>query len=290
MFKIESFNKKPKRVVILGTSGIIANNLINKIKKRNIKFLAIGRKEINLKIKNAHRILSNKLKKSDTVVFISAEAPVKNLMMLSNNLKICSNVFRALERKKVRHLIYISSDAVYSDVKNKIHEQSETLPTSLHGFMHMRREKILKSEFDKTLCILRPTLIYGKGDTHNGYGPNRFVNSVNKNQNIKLFGNGEELRDHIYIDDIIKIIIECILKKGIGILNLASGKIYSFNYLAKLIIKLSKSKSKIFKTKRIGKMPHNGYRPFNIKSLKKKFPKVKMGSLNKNLKEYLLYN
>ena len=36
MFKIESFNKKPKRVVILGTSGIIANNLILKAKDNGL--------------------------------------------------------------------------------------------------------------------------------------------------------------------------------------------------------------------------------------------------------------
>lgn len=288
MIKLKT--QRPKRIVILGTSGIVASNLIREIKKINIKFIAIGRKEINLKAKDAYRRLSNSLKKSDTVIFIAAEAPVKNLMMLSNNLKICSNVFKALEKKKVRQLIYISSDAVYSDIKNKIKEKSKILPTSLHGFMHMTREKILKSKFDKILCILRPTLIYGKGDTHNGYGPNRFINLANQNKNIKLFGNGEELRDHMYIQDIVKIIIECIIKKKTGVLNLASGKVYSFNYLAKIIVKLSKSKSKILKTKRVGKMPHNGYRPFNIKSLKENFPQAKIGSLKKNLREYLLYN
>tara|TARA_B100000029_G_C17483815_1_gene926484 strand:+ start:443 stop:1315 length:873 start_codon:yes stop_codon:yes gene_type:complete len=290
MLKTERFKKNPKRVVILGTSGIIASNLIREIKKTNIKVLAIGRKEIDLKSKDAYRSLSNRINKSDTIVFISAEAPVKNLMMLSNNLKICSNVFKALEKKKIRQLIYVSSDAVYSDIKKKINEKSEILPTSLHGFMHMTREKILKSKFEKILCILRPTLIYGKGDTHNGYGPNRFINLANKNKNIKLFGRGEELRDHIYIEDIVKIIIECIIKKATGVLNLASGKVYSFDYLAKAIIRLSKSKSKVLKTKRVGKMPHNGYRPFNIKSLKENFPRVKIGSLKKNLEEYILYN
>jgi len=38
--------------------------------------------------------------------------------------------------------------------------------------MHLTREMILKNKFNKILCILRPTLIYGPGDSHNGYGPN----------------------------------------------------------------------------------------------------------------------
>ena len=53
-------------------------------------------------------------------MFIAAEAPVKNIEMFINNLKICNTVCKSLEKKKVNHLIYISSDAIYADVKGKI--------------------------------------------------------------------------------------------------------------------------------------------------------------------------
>ena len=59
--------------------------------------------------------------------------------------------------------------------------------------------------------------------------------------------------------------------QDLGNINLVSGKIYSFRYLAKLVINLAKSKSKLVKIKRTGPMPHNGYRPFNITLLKKYF-------------------
>ena len=49
--------------------------------------------------------------------------------------------------------------------------------------------------------ILRPTLIYGEGDPHNGYGPNKFMRLAKKNEDILLFGKGEELRDHININE-----------------------------------------------------------------------------------------
>ena len=61
--------------------------------------------------------------------------------------------------------------------------------------------------------ILRPTLIYGLEDTHNGYGPNQFLKKVKQKKVIKLFGKGEERRDHVFIDDVTKIIFECIKKK-----------------------------------------------------------------------------
>ena len=209
--------------------------------------------------------------------------------MFIDNLKICENVSSGLEKIKISHLIYISSDAVYTDTKNKIDEKSITSPDSLHGLMHKTRESILVNKFHKILCILRPTLIYGPGDSHNGYGPNRFIKYAMKNKSIILFGNGEERRDHIFIDDLIKIILKCIKKKALGSLNLASGKVCSFKNLAKIIIDLSNSKSKINRIKRVGPMPHDGYRPFNISLLKHRFKDVKISTIRIGIKKYLKY-
>ena len=63
--------------------------------------------------------------------------------MLNNNLKICNNVAKALNKISFKKIIYVSSDAVYSDMRGKINETSKTVPNSLHGQMHIRREKIL---------------------------------------------------------------------------------------------------------------------------------------------------
>jgi len=281
-----SIKKKINRVIILGSSGIISTNLQRLLKSKNIDTLVIGSSKINLK-KNTFKLLRKKIKKNDIIIFIAAEAPVKNTEMLFNNLQMCRTVCKSLENKKIKQLIYISSDAVYGDDKKKITEKSNILPGSLHGLMHSTREKILKDKFNKILCILRPTLIYGIGDTHNGYGPNRFVNLALKNKKISIFGNGEEKRDHIFIEDLVNIIFKCIEKEALGVLNLASGKVYSFKKIAQEVINLTNSDSKIKKIKRNGPMPHNGYRPFNTNLLKKYFKEIKLSSLNVGIKKYL---
>ena len=280
--------KKPTKVIILGKSGIISTNLQKELKEQKICFAAYGRPKIDLRNKNSKKKLLKEIKESKIVVFISSEAPVKNIDMFNNNLKICKNVCEVLEKKNIKNLIYISSDAVYSDSKNKLSEKSELFPNSLHGQMHLTREFILKKKFENILCILRPTLIYGFGDTHSGYGPNQFIKLALKNKKISIFGNGEEERDHIFIDDLIKIIIKCICRRGAGVLNLASGKVYSFKHIAQSIIKLTKSNSKIKKIKRKGPMPHNGYRPFNIDLLKKNFKEIKISNLKIGIQKYLL--
>ena len=276
-----------KRIVIIGSTGIISINLQKKLKEKNLKFVTMGRKEINLKNNTSYRALNKKINNHDIIIFISAEAPAKNMQMFLNNIKICDNVCKAVEGKKIDKLIYISSDAVYSDTPKKINEKTKTLPNSIHGMMHLMREINLQMNFKDKLCILRPTLIYGFGDSHQGYGPNRFINLAKENKDIFLFGKGEERRDHIYIDDLINILFICIKKNKFGIFNLASGMINSFNKVAKIVVTLTSSKSKILNTKRIGLMPHNGYRPFDVSFVKKNFQNIKLNTIENGIKKYL---
>jgi nucleoside-diphosphate-sugar epimerase len=78
-------------------------------------------------------------------------------------------------------------------------------------------------------------MIYGIGDTHNSYGPNRFWRMADKDKQIVLFGMGEEKRDHIHIKDVIKLTELCLTRKTIGLLNLVTGFSTSFLDVAKII-------------------------------------------------------
>ena len=287
-FKFQNKNLiKPKRVIVLGTSGIISVNLQKKLKKHNVKFIKIGKKNIDFKKKKSIQFMRKKIKDGDFIIFISAEAPAKNLKMKKNNIYICKNICSALEKKNIQNLIYISSDAVYSDTRKKIKENSLTKPNSIHGKMHLQREKILKKHFNNNFCIIRPTLVYGPGDTHLGYGPNRFINLALTKKEISLFGNGEERRDHIYIDDLISILYKCILFNAVGTINAITGKIYSFLEIAELTNKISKNNSSITKSKRVGPMPHNGYRPFENSLLKNYFKELKIKKMKDGIKHYI---
>lgn len=284
---MEQINFMKKRIVIIGSSGIISQNLQKKLKEKKLNFLTLGRKDFDLKKNKSYVLLNKKICNNDIIIFISAEAPVKNMEMFFNNMKICDNVCKSLEGKKINKLIYISSDAVYSDTSMKITEKSKALPDSIHGMMHLMREINLQISFKKKLCILRPTLIYGVGDSHQGYGPNRFINLARKNKDIFLFGKGEERRDHIYIDDLINILFKCIKNNKFGVFNLASGMVSSFNKIAEIAVTLTNSKSKIFNTKRVGLMPHNGYRPFNVTLIKKFFKNIELNTIENGMKKYL---
>ena len=276
-------NCNPKRVVVLGSNGFISSAVIRRLSSLGIETLNISRKTHDLENPNSVEKLIKLINSDDILLFVAANAPVKNNEMLRSNLLICNNICDLLQKKSVDHLIYVSSDAVYKDSDKDLNEDSCAEPSSLHGIMHLARETMLKNSYNGPICILRPTLIYGNGDPHNGYGPNRFYRNAINNEEINIFGKGEERRDHINIDDVAEIICFSILRKSIGLLNIASGQILSFVDIAKHIIHTTKSKSNINYLPRVGVMPHNGFRPFDVSLINKNFPEINVKEILKGI-------
>ena len=232
--------------------------------------------DTNLLLEEGILKLKNQLTKGDTVFFVSALAPCKDEEMYTKNILMVNNFFRSIEFKKLKHIIYISSDAVYGDSNDLISENNKKNTDNFHAKMHVEREKLITSychNKDINLTIVRPTLVYGPGDTHNGYGPNKFIRDINSKKNIILFGKGEEKRDHIYISDLVKIIIKILEKNIYGSYTLATGKVVSFYEIAKIVCNVKGiSYDNIKFSERTGPMPHNGYRAFNISKIKSKIP------------------
>ncbi|MDK9723660.1 MAG: NAD(P)-dependent oxidoreductase [Sterolibacteriaceae bacterium MAG5] len=262
----------PNRVVILGAGGFVGAALMANLQGRGVNVLGLTRGELDLLSPDAARRLSGELRDSDSLVVISAEAPVKNNSMLINNLRMMVAVCDAIAARSVSHVLYVSSDAVYADSDGLLSEESCAEPSSLHGIMHLARELMLAEVCGASLCTLRPTLIYGAADPHNGYGPNRFRRLANQGHAISLFGAGEERRDHIYVDDVAEIIARCVLQKSTGTLNVATGVVASFREIAGKVIALSRQQVPMIEVPRVGLMPHRGYRAFDSSATMRAFP------------------
>jgi nucleoside-diphosphate-sugar epimerase len=254
----------PTRVVVLGAAGFIGGALMRKFAASGTSVLGLGRRDLDLLGADAAARLAEWLRPDDTLVVVSARAPCKTPAMLRENIQMVAPVCEALTRRPVAHLIYISSDAVYADGPLPLAESSPAAPTGLHGAMHLAREHMLLAAAGATpVAILRPTLVYGAADPHNGYGPNRFRRSANRGETIVLFGEGEERRDHVDVDDIAEIARLVVEHRSSGILNIATGTVASFRDLAEKTVALAPRKVAIASSPRNGPMPHNGYRPFD---------------------------
>lgn len=261
---------KPSRVVIIGAGGFVGGTIKQHLESEAIPTLPVTRKEIDLLDDDAPNKLNRWIEPSDSVVFVSAIAPAKTITMLMQNLRMAETVCRVLANVNIAHLVYISSDAVYADDANPVTEESPCSPTTLHGMMHAARELILKHSTAAPVALLRPTLLYGARDPHNGYGPNRFRREAIKGGPVTIFGEGEEQRDHVLVDDIAKLTALVLTHRSAGILNVATGSSISFYDIAH---RVAKQYGVTVKSQpRSGPRPHLLHRFFDITQCIKAFP------------------
>ena len=274
----------PKRVVIFGKSGFIASELASLLRQHGIVTFGVGRDDVDLTTPAAIDFIRKKLRDGDCVVFAAGDIPVKSISQFENNLAMLRNFLDGIQEIAIGHLVYVSSDAVYMDLNSPITEDSIRAAESLHGIMHMAREVALQSsKFNSKLCIVRPTLVYGDHDPHNGYGPCSFMRLARNGDPISLFGHGEERRDFIHVSDVVEMIRLVIERKATGSLNLVTGEVHSFHEVAEAILHITGSDSLITYTPRVGPMPHNGYRPFATRNIKESFPNLNLKSLDEGL-------
>jgi UDP-glucose 4-epimerase len=278
---------KPKRVVVLGSSGFVARDLVRQLAREKINHRAIASSEIDLLLPGSVAQLQAEIREEDALVVTSGLTPDKgkDVQTLMKNLSMGQHLAAALENTHCSQVIYISSDAVYDWRDSLIRETSARQPADLYSLMHIAREQILSFVLAKAkvpLCLFCPCAIYGAGDTHNSYGPNRFLRSAIKDRKITLFGNGEEIRDHIYIEDISRLITLCLLHRSGGFINAVSGEAVTFHDVAVQIQNLCGPDVKIECLPRGGPITH---RHFDVTERVRAFPEFRPASLGAGLAE-----
>lgn len=264
----------PARVVILGAKGFLAAELRRGLDQAGIFCRPIGSNEIDLTDANSVAKLSAVLQPADALVVTSALTPDKGRdpAMLLRNVAMAASVAASLERAPCTHVVYISSDAVYGSRSSLISEESACETGDLYGAAHIAREKVLADACRRLaipLVILRPCAIFGPGDTHNSYGPNRFIRTALKDGKIVLFGGGEERRDHIYVWDVAGLVCRCILYRSAGVLNAVTGRARSFREVAELVAASVGSSVVMDSLPRSGPVTHRHY---DISALARAFP------------------
>jgi nucleoside-diphosphate-sugar epimerase len=231
----------PARVVVLGAKGFVARALITSLSRQGIPCRPVGSTEVDLSHVSAVERLRQIIEPRDAVVMTSALTPEhgRDGAAFLKNVKMADHVCTVLCGIDYTQVVYISSDSVYHPQSEIVNERSCCEPSDMYGLSHLVREKMLAevcSAAARPLAILRPAAIYGASDTHDSYGPNRFLRSALREGKIALFGEGEELRDHVFITDVVKIIELCLLHQSTGVLNAVTGKALSFAEVAREVI------------------------------------------------------
>ncbi len=181
------------------------------------------------------------------------------------NLNSTIKLLKSAADNDVKKVIFSSSSSVYGTNKNMPLKETEYLrPISPYAASKASCELYLKSfyeSYDLNYTSLRYFNVFGPRQSLNSeYAsaiPN-FINAILTNTQPIIYGDGEQTRDFIYIDNVVEANIAASKSDYNGIVNVASGVNISINELYELIRQLLKSDLKPkYLPKRPGDIKHS---------------------------------
>ena len=203
------------------------------------------------------------LARADLMIHLAGFSGVRDsetypLKYLNNNLKSTIGALSIALSKNIRKFVFASSSTVYGggcDVPF-LETCMDLNPMCAYGNSKLQCERIIQSflpgELD--IAILRLFSVYGPGQRPNLILP-KVVDAILNRQPLTLFGDGSQLRDFTFIDDVISGIVLvsnflCTRNSTQLTLNIGNGKPYSINHLIGIVEQELRQQLKITKLPR----------------------------------------
>jgi len=253
----------PRRVVILGASGFLGRAVQGELARAGVEVVAHSSKTLDLTRPDAAEVLAEQLDPGTALVFASALTPDRGqtLDTYTANVAMAATVAGALERQPVP-CVYISSDAVYGFDVNPLTEQTAVAPGGYYALAKYTGEKLLEyvaAGKGFPLLSLRVAAVFGPGDPHGSYGPNGFARSLARDRSIRIFGLGEEERDHVHVDDVARLTGALVRADASGVFNIATGRSRSFAKVVEAIRELVPYEVTVTNAPRKSPITHRSY-------------------------------
>lgn len=266
------------KCIITGVAGFIGSHLAQKlvaeghevigidcftdyyarpIKEENLKELK-GKPQFHLLEKDLVNIdLKREIPKVDWIFHHAAQAGVRkswgkyfeqytrsNILATQVLLEYCREI-------EINKFIYASSSSIYGESKDlPLTEGSLPQPISPYGVTKLAAEHLCLlywKNYQIPVIILRYFTVYGPRQRPD-MAFNLFIRSILKNEEITLFGDGNQTRDFTFITDIIQANLLAVNSNFQGeILNIGGGTQISLKEAIQLLGEISKKAIKVKK-------------------------------------------
>lgn len=153
-------------------------------------------------------------------------------------------VLEAARKAGVRKIVTSSSAGIFGELKTMpIKEDHPIEPDSPYGCTKLCEEKLCLSYaklYDIEAVALRYFNVYGPNQRFDAYGNviPIFVFRMIRNEPLTIYGDGEQTRDFVHVNDVVQANIKAADSIGVsGAFNIASGTRVTINRLVEMITK-----------------------------------------------------
>ncbi|MDO8459326.1 MAG: NAD-dependent epimerase/dehydratase family protein [Burkholderiaceae bacterium] len=238
---------KDEQVLLVGGTGFIGSALASRLRKDKVPVNVLCRADMG----RLHQILPT----YSTVVHLASSttpsASSGRPELEQSNINLTRHLVECLKEQPEIHLIYFSSGGtVYGNpVQLPVTEDALLAPMSPYGIAKVAQEAACQElrAIGHAVTILRPSNAYGPGQyLRDGFGLIRtMLERVRMGTPIEIWGDGENVRDYIYIEDVVEATLRLIqLPIDNGTYNLGSGVGYSVNQIKRMVEAACCSQSK----------------------------------------------
>ena len=254
------------RVLVTGGAGFIGSHIVDRLVAEGVEVVVLdnlytGRLE-NVKQhigkKGLHfvrgdvrdfRLVRDLARDVDAIIHQAALVSVPESFkdpVLTNDVNVCGtlNLLRASVDSDVRRFVYASSCAVYGNAeKMPIKENSLPRPVSPYGVSKLAAEnyvRVFHEAFGLETVCLRFFNVYGPRQVYSDYSGviTQFMNRLEKNLPLVIFGDGQQTRDFVHVQDIVEANILALKNEGVAgeTFNIATGVATTINQLANVLL------------------------------------------------------
>ncbi|MCE3226590.1 MAG: NAD-dependent epimerase/dehydratase [Bacteroidetes bacterium] len=246
-----------KNVAIIGSNGFIGRHLTERLsREKNLNLFLFGRSESSVS-KDAHPYkkidfnnneqLRKDFKDVDTVYYLASETiPASSwdtpMIEIEKNLVPFINFLEIISKLKVKKIAFVSSaGTVYGTTNGKVPEDFNKAPFSPYGITKLAMENFLnyyRVKYNLQFDVYRVSNVYGEGQNiGKGLGIiNTFLEKIIKESSVKVFGDGQTIRNYIYVKDVAELLSLTIRTPDTSdVYNVSSNSTLSINELIKIM-------------------------------------------------------
>jgi UDP-glucose 4-epimerase len=220
------------KILILGSEGFVGKNLVDGLSKNHQVFCADqldSSSHENYKkfdITNFESV-ENTVENVDVVIHLAAHSLVSSLDGSITNGRVniigLLNLLEVCRKKNIKKIIFTSASSLIGEpTSEKVKEDHPPKPKTAYGITKLTSEHYLRlynELYDIDYVIFRFFNIYGPHQK-NGLIPSLY-SRMSKNESLTVFGKGDQIRDYVFIQDVISFFERAIVE------NVANNKIFN---------------------------------------------------------------